>query len=171
MPLGNWDKVRLGGPMGSSPDVTLTYWFKQIYSILWSVGACWSEFHSGCLNYSYYHLQQCFSGLASPGRSDNTFKTSFVAYTISVRIILIIPISVVSFCDNFLSGVFQLVGFGVSLLQNVDPNPENFVCAGIIKGSTVQIGTLLRLEPNRQAQVSRTLVKFSFESVKSIIIC
>lgn len=34
MPLANWDKVRLGGPMGSSPDVTLTYWFKQIYSIL-----------------------------------------------------------------------------------------------------------------------------------------
>lgn len=34
MPLGNWDKVRLGGPMGSSPDVTLTYWFKQIYSII-----------------------------------------------------------------------------------------------------------------------------------------
>lgn len=65
-----------------------------------------------------------------------------------------------------MSGVFQLVGFGVSLLQNVDPNPENFVCAGIIKGTTVQIGTLLRLEPNRQAQVSRTLVKFSFKSLK-----
>ena len=42
----------------------------------------------------------------------------------------------------------------MSLLQNVDPNPENFVCAGIIKGSSVQMGTLLRLEPNRQGQVS-----------------
>lgn len=45
------------------------------------------------------------------------------------------------------------MGFGVSLLQNVDPNPDNFVCAGIIKARTVQIGTLLRLEPNLQAQV------------------
>ena len=44
----------------------------------------------------------------------------------------------------------------MSLLQNVDPNPENFVCAGIIKAQAMQIGTLLRLEPNRQAQVRRS---------------
>ena len=56
--------------------------------------------------------------------------------------------------------VCQLSGFGVSLLQNVDPNPDNFVCAGIIKARTVQIGTLLRLEPNRQAQVSLLLKLF-----------
>ena len=165
MPLGNWDKVRLGGPMGSSPDVTLTYWFKQIYFILWSVGACWREFHSGCLNYSYYHLQQCFSGLATRTIRQH-LQNEFRCLHNFCQHHHVIPISVVSLCDNFLSGVFQLVGFGVSLLQNVDPNPENFVCAGIIKGSTVQIGTLLRLEPNRQAQVSRTLVKFSFKSLK-----
>lgn len=52
--------------------------------------------------------------------------------------------------------LFQLSGFGMSLLQNVDPNPENFVCAGIVKARTVQIGSLLRLEPNRQAQVRET---------------
>ena len=56
--------------------------------------------------------------------------------------------------------LLQLVGFGMSLLQNVDPNPENFVCAGIIKARTVQIGTLLRLEPNRQAQVRKTHFKY-----------
>ena len=49
--------------------------------------------------------------------------------------------------------LFQLSGFGMTLLENVDPNPENFVCAGIIKAQSVQMGTLLRLEPNRQAQV------------------
>ena len=48
----------------------------------------------------------------------------------------------------------------MSLLQNVDPNPENFVCAGIIKAGTLQIGTLLRLEPNRQAQVNSSLVLY-----------
>lgn len=39
------------------------------------------------------------------------------------------------------------------LLEGIDPNPENFVCAGIVHTSTLQVGCLLRLEPNRQAQV------------------
>ena len=47
----------------------------------------------------------------------------------------------------------KLLGFGMQLLEGVDPNPENFVCAGIIHTRTQQIGCLLRLEPNRQAQV------------------
>lgn len=40
------------------------------------------------------------------------------------------------------------------LLEGIDPNIENFVCAGIIHTSNVQVGCLLRLEPNKQAQVS-----------------
>jgi AP-2 complex subunit alpha len=38
-------------------------------------------------------------------------------------------------------------------LPGIDPNPDNFVCAGIIHTRAVQIGVLLRLEPNKQAEV------------------
>ena len=41
----------------------------------------------------------------------------------------------------------------MGLLDGVDPNPDNFVGAGIIHTKTAQIGYLLRLEPNNQAQV------------------
>uniref|UniRef100_A0A4W4GB91 AP-2 complex subunit alpha n=1 Tax=Electrophorus electricus TaxID=8005 RepID=A0A4W4GB91_ELEEL len=47
----------------------------------------------------------------------------------------------------------KLLGLGTALLDNVDPNPENFVCAGVIQTKAQQIGCLLRLEPNAQAQV------------------
>lgn len=47
----------------------------------------------------------------------------------------------------------KLTGFGMYLLQGVDPNPDNFVCAAILHSKSHQIGCLLRLEPNRQAQV------------------
>ena len=47
----------------------------------------------------------------------------------------------------------KLIGFGFSLLEGIDPNPENYVCAGIIHTKSVQIGCLLRLEPNSAAQV------------------
>lgn len=48
----------------------------------------------------------------------------------------------------------KLLGFGMQLLEGIDPNPDNFVCAAIIHTRSQQIGCLLRLEPNRQAQVS-----------------
>ncbi|PKU40803.1 ap-2 complex subunit alpha-2 isoform x3 [Limosa lapponica baueri] len=48
----------------------------------------------------------------------------------------------------------KIIGFGSALLEEVDPNPANFVGAGIIHTKTTQIGCLLRLEPNLQAQVS-----------------
>lgn len=44
-------------------------------------------------------------------------------------------------------------GLGSKLLENVDPNPLNFVAAGIIHTQAMQIGTLIRLEPNTQANV------------------
>lgn len=45
------------------------------------------------------------------------------------------------------------MGFGMQLLDQVDPNPDNMVCAGIIHTQSQQVGCLLRLEPNKQAQV------------------
>lgn len=47
----------------------------------------------------------------------------------------------------------QIIGFGSALLEEVDPNPANFVGAGIIHTRTTQVGCLLRLEPSLQAQV------------------
>lgn len=47
----------------------------------------------------------------------------------------------------------KVMGFGMQLLDGIDPNPDNFVCAGIIHARSSQIGCLLRLEPNKQAQV------------------
>ncbi|CAF95181.1 unnamed protein product [Tetraodon nigroviridis] len=50
----------------------------------------------------------------------------------------------------------KILGFGVALLDRVDPNPANFVGAGVIHTKNVQVGCLLRLEPNTQAQVTHT---------------
>ncbi|XP_014870764.1 AP-2 complex subunit alpha-2-like isoform X2 [Poecilia latipinna] len=59
----------------------------------------------------------------------------------------------------------KLLGFGVALLDGVDPNPVNFVGAGIIHTKTTQVGCLLRLEPNTQAQMYRLTLRTSKESV------
>lgn len=58
----------------------------------------------------------------------------------------------------------KLMGFGMQLLDQVDPNPDNMVCAGIIHTQSQQVGCLLRLEPNKQAQVSFYL--FLIEIIK-----
>lgn len=58
----------------------------------------------------------------------------------------------------------KLLGFGMQLLDGIDPNPDNMVCAGIIHTQGQQVGCLLRLEPNRQAQVSVN-PKFFFDSL------
>lgn len=42
----------------------------------------------------------------------------------------------------------------MGLLDGIDPNPDNFVTAGILHTQSAQIGYLLRLEPNGQSQVS-----------------
>lgn len=60
--------------------------------------------------------------------------------------------------------MFQLSGLGSKLLLGVDPNPENFVCAGIIHTKALQIGTLIRLEPNRQAKVWFLMLRFYLNS-------
>jgi len=59
----------------------------------------------------------------------------------------------------------KLSGTGMKLLEGIDPNPENYVCAGIIHTRTQQIGCLLRLEPNRQAQMYRLTIRSSKDSI------
>ncbi|KAF7198709.1 AP-2 complex subunit alpha-2-like [Nothobranchius furzeri] len=59
----------------------------------------------------------------------------------------------------------KLLGFGVALLDRVDPNPANFVGAGIIHTKSTQVGCLLRLEPNAQAQMYRLTLRTSKDSV------
>ncbi|KAG8433943.1 hypothetical protein GDO86_012344 [Hymenochirus boettgeri] len=59
----------------------------------------------------------------------------------------------------------KLLGFGSALLENVDPNPDNYVGAGIIQTKSVQVGCLLRLEPNIQAQMYRLTLRTSKEAV------
>ncbi|KYO31293.1 hypothetical protein Y1Q_0006455 [Alligator mississippiensis] len=59
----------------------------------------------------------------------------------------------------------KIIGFGSALLEEVDPNPANFVGAGIIHTKTIQIGCLLRLEPNLQAQMYRLTLRTSKEAV------
>ncbi|XP_028136001.1 AP-2 complex subunit alpha [Diabrotica virgifera virgifera] len=64
----------------------------------------------------------------------------------------------------------KIIGFGMQLLEGIDPNPDNFVCAGIIHMRSQQVGCLLRLEPNKNAQMYRLTVRSSKESV-SIELC
>ncbi|XP_023326510.1 AP-2 complex subunit alpha [Eurytemora carolleeae] len=64
----------------------------------------------------------------------------------------------------------KLIGYGFQLLENIDPNHENYVCAGIIHTRTLQIGVLLRLEPNMQAQMYRLTVRSSKDTVSQHIV-
>ncbi|XP_077901405.1 AP-2 complex subunit alpha-2 isoform X1 [Ictidomys tridecemlineatus] len=59
----------------------------------------------------------------------------------------------------------KIIGFGSALLEEVDPNPANFVGAGIIHTRNTQIGCLLRLEPNLQAQMYRLTLRTSKDTV------
>ncbi|XP_069386071.1 AP-2 complex subunit alpha-2 isoform X1 [Paralichthys olivaceus] len=59
----------------------------------------------------------------------------------------------------------KILGFGVALLEQVDPNPENFVGAGVIHTKNTQVGCLLRLEPNAQAEMYRLTLRTSRDSV------
>ncbi|KPP61719.1 AP-2 complex subunit alpha-2-like [Scleropages formosus] len=59
----------------------------------------------------------------------------------------------------------KIIGFGVALLDRVDPNPSNFVGAGVIHTKMTQVGCLLRLEPNTQAQMYRLTLRTSRDTV------
>ena len=38
-------------------------------------------------------------------------------------------------------------------MEGIDPNPDNYVGGAILSTSTVLVGCLLRLEPNKQTEV------------------
>uniref|UniRef100_A0A8C5B354 AP-2 complex subunit alpha n=1 Tax=Gadus morhua TaxID=8049 RepID=A0A8C5B354_GADMO len=59
----------------------------------------------------------------------------------------------------------KIMGFGTALLDGVDPNPTNFVGAGVIHTKNTQVGCLLRLEPNTQAQMYRLTLRTSRDTV------
>jgi len=61
----------------------------------------------------------------------------------------------------------KITDFGLSSLAGIDPNPDNSVGAGIIKTKSAQIGCLLRLEPNKQANMYRLTIRSSNTSISS----
>jgi AP-2 complex subunit alpha len=63
----------------------------------------------------------------------------------------------------------KLMGAGINVLDGIDPNPENFVGAGIIHTRQQQIGCLMRLEPNKQAQMYRLTIRCSKDNVAKIV--
>ncbi|GAA5812886.1 hypothetical protein MFLAVUS_006346 [Mucor flavus] len=64
-----------------------------------------------------------------------------------------------------------LQGFGIGLLIGVDPNPNNFVGAGIMDAGKQggKIGILLRLEPNLEQNMYRLTVRTPTEGASSIV--
>jgi len=72
--------------------------------------------------------------------------------------------------ENTAAANTRLIGYGFQLLEGIDPNPENYVCAGIVHTRNVQIGVLLRLEPNMQAQMYRLTVRSSSEASSQHIV-
>ncbi|GMT36450.1 hypothetical protein PFISCL1PPCAC_27747, partial [Pristionchus fissidentatus] len=64
----------------------------------------------------------------------------------------------------------KLSGLGSKLLDDVDPNPENYVCAGIVHTQHQQIGALVRLEPNIQAKMYRLTIRSSKGTVSKQLV-
>ncbi|KAH9849750.1 Adaptor protein complex AP-2 alpha subunit [Lenzites betulinus] len=59
-------------------------------------------------------------------------------------------------------------GYGFQVLEGVDPNPTNVVGAGIVHtAADGKVGCLLRLEPNREAKLSRITIRSTSEDVAS----
>ncbi|KZT02709.1 Adaptor protein complex AP-2 alpha subunit [Laetiporus sulphureus 93-53] len=57
-------------------------------------------------------------------------------------------------------------GFSLNILDEIDPNPDNIVGAGILHMSVDgKVGCLMRLEPNREAKLCRVTVRSTSEDV------
>jgi len=63
----------------------------------------------------------------------------------------------------------KISGFGLEVLESVDPKPDNYVGAGIIVCEGSQIGCLMRLEPSRQAQMYRLTIRSAREEAPGIL--
>ncbi|KAF9459915.1 adaptin N terminal region-domain-containing protein [Collybia nuda] len=59
-------------------------------------------------------------------------------------------------------------GHRLNLLDDIDPNPNNIVAAGVLHMSVDgKVGCLLRLEPNREAKLCRLTLRSTSETVAS----
>ncbi|BFZ05316.1 hypothetical protein BsWGS_08355 [Bradybaena similaris] len=63
----------------------------------------------------------------------------------------------------------KILGFGLSTLQGIDPNPDNFVSSAILHTRSQQVGCLVRLEPNKQMQMYRLTVRSTKPSISQAI--
>ncbi|CAH8631250.1 unnamed protein product [Dicrocoelium dendriticum] len=63
----------------------------------------------------------------------------------------------------------KLLGFGISVLSGIDPNPVNYVGAGILTMSSQEVGILVRLEPNVDAQMYRLTVRSTRDVVAKTV--
>lgn len=63
----------------------------------------------------------------------------------------------------------KLEGMGLQVLDNVDPNPSNFVGSGVVHTAAGQIGCLVRLEPNEPRQMWRVTFRTSKPSVAEVM--
>eukprot|EP00043_Microstomoeca_roanoka_P007809 m.75530 g.75530 ORF g.75530 m.75530 type:complete len:907 (-) comp13986_c2_seq1:93-2813(-) len=63
----------------------------------------------------------------------------------------------------------KVIAFGLPPMPDIDPKPQNLVCAGIIHTSNAQIGALLRVEPNVDAQMYRFTLRTSVDAASVIL--
>ncbi|KAH9486932.1 AP-2 complex subunit alpha-2 [Psilocybe cubensis] len=73
----------------------------------------------------------------------------------------IFPIGLTSAGQLDLTRNRQVVsGYGLNILEDIDPNPNNLVAAGVLHMSVEgKVGCLLRLEPNKDAKLCRLTVR------------
>jgi len=63
----------------------------------------------------------------------------------------------------------KMLGFGISVIPGIDPNPDNYVSAGVINTKSLLVGCLVRLEPNLQTKMYRITVRTSHEVVTKLL--
>lgn len=59
---------------------------------------------------------------------------------------------------------------GMEIMEGIDPNPDNYVGGAILSTSTVLVGCLLRLEPNKQTEMFRLTVRSSDPTVSKQLV-
>uniref|UniRef100_A0A2C9JDQ6 AP-2 complex subunit alpha n=1 Tax=Biomphalaria glabrata TaxID=6526 RepID=A0A2C9JDQ6_BIOGL len=63
----------------------------------------------------------------------------------------------------------KILGFGLSILLGIDPNPDNFVSSGVLHTRNQQVGCLVRLEPNKQMQMYRLTIRSTKPSISQAL--
>ena len=54
-------------------------------------------------------------------------------------------------------------------MEGIDPNPDNYVAGAILSTSTVLVGCLLRLEPNKRTEVSVCICVYAYVCVHACV--